>query len=126
MALTDQLILLFKTPLMPKCFSQNIYVNSNHPGAVNTELQRHVDGILMRTMGSLFFIAPEDGARTQLYLATSPEIEKNSIKGKYFVPYGDEAQPNKHATSQENQTKLWDFTENLLKEKVPGYTGANI
>ncbi|KAG2186163.1 hypothetical protein INT43_002601 [Umbelopsis isabellina] len=105
---------------------KNVYVNTNHPGAVSTELTRHNESMTMSVMRRLFFIAPEDGAKTQLYLATSPEIEKKNIKGKYFVPYGDESVPNKHAASQENQTKLWDFTENLLKEKVPGYTGANI
>lgn len=109
-----------------KYFPQSVYVNCNHPGAVRTELTRHNEGMMVSVMRNLFFIAPEDGAKAQLYLATSPEVEKKNIKGKYYVPYGDEAVPNKHSTSQENQTKLWDFTEDLLKEKVPGYTGANI
>jgi hypothetical protein len=42
------------------------------------------------------------------------------------VPYGKEATPNKHSTSEENQIQLWDFSEKILKEKVPGYAGAGI
>jgi hypothetical protein len=77
-------------------------------------------------IGKLLFVTPEEGAITQMYLATSPEIEEKSIKGKYFVPYGKEATPNKHSTSEENQIQLWDFSEKILKEKVPGYAGAGI
>jgi hypothetical protein len=37
-----------------------------------------------------------------------------------------EATPIGHATSQKNQTELWDFSEKILHEKVPGYAGAGI
>ncbi|CAO3682998.1 unnamed protein product [Umbelopsis vinacea] len=105
---------------------ENLYVNCNHPGAVATDLQRHVAGFFYDIIGKLLFVTPEEGAITQMYLATSPEIEEKSIKGKYFVPYGKEATPNKHSTSEENQIQLWDFSEKILKEKVPGYAGAGI
>jgi retinol dehydrogenase-12 len=34
---------------------------------------------------SRFLITPEDGALTQLYLATSSEVEEKDIKGQYYV-----------------------------------------
>jgi retinol dehydrogenase-12 len=71
-------------------------------------------------------IDTEDGAITQMYLATSPEVEEKDIRGQYYVPYGEPATPWGYATSQENQTKLWDFTEKILHEKVPDYAGAGI
>jgi hypothetical protein len=32
-----------------------------------------------------FSVTPEEGALTQLYLCTSPEVEKNDIKAQYYV-----------------------------------------
>jgi hypothetical protein len=73
-----------------------------------------------------FSISPEDGAVTQMYLATSPEIEAKNIHGQYYVPFAEVATPSGYATTQENQTKLWDFTEKILYDNVPGYAGAGI
>lgn len=61
-----------------------MYVNTNHPGAVQTELHRH-GNLITRDAVSPFFITPELGALTQLYLATSPDVETKDIKGQYYV-----------------------------------------
>ena len=87
---------------------------------------RHVGKPFPDIINRWYFISPEDGAVTQLYLGTSPEIEEKNIKAKYFIPYGQEYTPLKAATTEENQTELWEFTEMILHEKVPGYTGAGI
>jgi hypothetical protein len=64
----------------------------------------------MSAIVNKFLITLEDGALTQLYLATKPDVEEKPIKGEYYVgPF-----------------KLWEFTKKLLKEKVPGYEGALI
>ena len=105
---------------------QNLYVNCNHPGVVRTELMRHTGNPIFRAIVHSMSIEAEDGAITQMYLATSPEVEEKDIHGKYYVPYAVEATPQSHATSQANQTELWDFTEKILYEKVPGYAGAGI
>lgn len=59
-------------------------MNSNHPGGVKTDLYRHMGGFLTAILNR-FLITPEDGALTQLYLATSPEVEEKKIKGQYYV-----------------------------------------
>lgn len=74
----------------------------------------------------LLFISTEDGALTQLYLATSPEVEEKEVKGQYYVPIAVPSQPKAIAMSEETALELWDFTENLIKEKVPDYKGAHI
>jgi hypothetical protein len=71
-------------------------------------------------------ISTEDGAITQMYLATSPEVEEKNIKGQYYIPYASRDTPRGIAASDEAPMELWDFTEKLLKEKVPGYEGAPI
>jgi retinol dehydrogenase-12 len=105
--------------------NQNVYVNSNHPGVVKTELTRY-NGPLLTFLVRSVSMNTEDGAITQMYLATSTEVEQRDIRGQYYVPYASPSKPFSHATSQKNQTKLWDFTEKILYEKVPGYAGAGI
>ncbi|KAI8647366.1 hypothetical protein BD408DRAFT_378672 [Parasitella parasitica] len=104
---------------------ENVYVNANHPGTVNTDLYRHTS-FMINAFLNLFLISPEDGALTQLYLATSPDVEKKSIKGAYYVPFANPAMPRGVAASEDAPLKLWEFTENLLKAKVSGYQGAPI
>ncbi|CEP18653.1 hypothetical protein [Parasitella parasitica] len=103
----------------------NVYVNANHPGGVKTDLYRHTS-YLINTLLNLVLISPEDGALTQLYLATSPDVQKTPIKGAYYVPFANAAEPRGVAASEDAPLKLWEFTENLLKEKIPGYQGAPI
>ncbi|EPZ37027.1 NAD(P)-binding protein [Rozella allomycis CSF55] len=64
----------------------DLYVNCVHPGVVNTELTRHNSFFgLTKFFASLFFISPDQGAMTQLYVATNQDIERNNYKGQYFV-----------------------------------------
>ncbi|CAO3678968.1 unnamed protein product [Umbelopsis vinacea] len=105
---------------------RNIYVNTNHPGFVDSELQRYTSPFIQMMLKKLILVSTSEGAITQLYLGTSPEVEQNNIKGKYYIPFGAEKAPQQESTSQENQTLLWDFSEALLKEKVPNYLGAGI
>ena len=56
-----------------------------HPGFVNTKIFR-ADGFigwLLRRSADLLAISPEEGAKTSVYLATSPEVE--NVTGKYFI-----------------------------------------
>ncbi|KAI9251388.1 hypothetical protein BDA99DRAFT_201092 [Phascolomyces articulosus] len=102
----------------------NVYVNCNHPGAIKTDPYYEsgflTKGSLLDSFTSLFFVSPEEGALTQLYLATSPEIEQNDIKGQYYVPTAKLSSSNGFSKSEENATKLWNVTEKLLEEKAPG------
>lgn len=104
---------------------ENVYVNCNHPGGVKTDLYRYI-GSWTTSFLNMFMITPEDGALTQLYLATSPDVEEKKIKGQYYVPFGVPDTPRGVAASDDMPAKLWEFTENLLKEKVPKYEGAPI
>ncbi|KAG2175260.1 hypothetical protein INT44_007748 [Umbelopsis vinacea] len=104
----------------------NVYVNANHPGVVDSELARYSSVMIQAILRKLVLISTKDGAITQLYLATSPEVERDSIKGKYYIPFGMEKAPQQESRSQENQTALWNYTEALLKEKIPNYPGAGI
>ncbi|CAK4102292.1 unnamed protein product [Aphanomyces euteiches] len=95
----------------------NVYVNTLHPGVVRTELVRHTFWLL-RWIFSLFQISADDGAKTQLYVATSDDIVKNDWHGMYFVPIAKLSETNANGKNAEEAKKLWAFTEALIKEKV--------
>ncbi|CAJ0960857.1 unnamed protein product, partial [Mesorhabditis belari] len=67
--------------------THNVIINSCHPGAVNTELNRHFFlANLFKTVGKpfmwFFTKTPRDGAQTPLYLSLSKKVD--GISGKYF------------------------------------------
>ncbi|ORE08105.1 NAD(P)-binding protein [Rhizopus microsporus var. microsporus] len=102
---------------------KNVYVNCNHPGVVRSDLFRHLykPGSWKEWLSNLIFISTEDGALTQLYLATSPEVEEKDIRGKYCVPFGVVSNPWGAAAHNDHPLELWDYTERLIKEKMPDY-----
>ncbi len=89
-----------------------VTVNALHPGVVRTELAR--DLWWLSLMGKLFFVSPEKGARTSLFLSTDPSLA--GVTGQYFEgttakktnPMGDDAA---------GREKLWTLTERLITER---------
>ncbi|KAF0733123.1 hypothetical protein Ae201684_009945 [Aphanomyces euteiches] len=79
----------------------NVYVNALHPGIICTELFRHMPWLYQRIL-NLFAISATDGAKTQLYVATSNDIVQNDW----------------HGQNMDEGKRLWAFTEALIKEKV--------
>ena len=63
---------------------RNISVNALHPGFVNTGFGRESNRWLRLafTLITPFALSPEDGARTTLFAAASPEVE--GLTGRYF------------------------------------------
>jgi NAD(P)-dependent dehydrogenase (short-subunit alcohol dehydrogenase family) len=77
---------LFTYELARRLSSTGVTVNCLHPGSVRTNIMRDLPKSLQwlaTTLFRRFFISPERGAETILYLATSPEVE--NVSGKYFV-----------------------------------------
>ncbi|CAG8825849.1 44300_t:CDS:2 [Gigaspora margarita] len=92
---------------------EQVYANSLHPGIAETPMFRRND--FSYSVPS--FISAEDGAITSLYCATSPEIEEKNYRGRYFVPFGIEGEKSSYANDHLAK-KLWEFTENLINEKL--------
>jgi NAD(P)-dependent dehydrogenase (short-subunit alcohol dehydrogenase family) len=77
-------LVLFTYELARRLEGSGVTVNALHPGFVATGIG--LDGILERLFKpvmSLFARSPEEGARTSLYLATSPLVE--GVTGAYFA-----------------------------------------
>jgi len=116
--------ILFTNALNKRLEGKQVYVNSVHPGFVNTELSRGaidswgVWGKVIFKVANVFAKNPDNGALTQLYVATSPEIEQENYRARYFVPYAKLSTSSKVSTDEELAEKLWKFTDDLVVEKV--------
>ncbi|RHZ18249.1 hypothetical protein DYB26_004137 [Aphanomyces astaci] len=64
----------------------NVYINVVHPGVVRTSTTTSHQHWLATLVMSMFELAIDDGAKTQLYVATSDDIVTHNWHGEYFVP----------------------------------------
>ncbi|MFY0525056.1 SDR family oxidoreductase [Archangium gephyra] len=103
--------ILFTKALAERLRGTAITANSLHPGAVGTSLgvdrQTGFGKPIMKFLG-LFFLTPEQGAETSVYLAASDEV--TSVSGEYF--YKKKRAPvSKRAQDRELAERLWTWSE---------------
>src|SRR6266853_1457547 len=80
-------VVLFTYELARRLQGTGVTANCLHPGFVATNIGQSGVGRVGRSIVKLIFsslgISPEEGAKTSIYLASSPDIE--GVTGKYFV-----------------------------------------
>ncbi|XP_037550960.1 retinol dehydrogenase 14-like isoform X2 [Nematolebias whitei] len=108
--------LLFTHELARRLEGSGVTVNALTPGIVRTNLGRHVHvPALAKPLFNLLswglFKSPEEGARTSVYLASSPDVE--GVQGKCFAGCQPQVLLDK-ATSQDLASKLWDISEVMV------------
>ncbi|KAG0040579.1 hypothetical protein BGZ83_002482, partial [Gryganskiella cystojenkinii] len=112
---------LFTKALARRLINERVYVNTLHPGHVITNMAQtgrgSFSGDVFAWVTERFAMSPKEGALTQLYCGTSPEIENKDLRGKFFIPYGVESKCNPLAEREDLQEKLWEVSEKLMKEK---------
>jgi NAD(P)-dependent dehydrogenase (short-subunit alcohol dehydrogenase family) len=77
--------------------------NSLHPGVIGTKL--------LHAGFDMQGDAVESGARTPVYLATAPEVEK--VSGRYFTDCR-ETEPSAQALDRELAQRLWAWSEHAV------------
>jgi len=82
---------------------------SLNPGAIRTELTRYYNGFIQWFFGP-FLYPPWQGAITQLYAGTNPNLTK-ADSGKYYGPWAREITPRKGTQDPALADKLWDYLE---------------
>ncbi len=105
--------LLFTYELARRLSGTGITANALHPGFVASEFGMNNDGpmrVMMKIAHRLGAISPEEGARTSVYLASSPEVQ--GMSGKYFVKCR-EAQSNAASHDIESQKRLWEISRTM-------------
>ncbi|MBX6312728.1 MAG: SDR family oxidoreductase [Isosphaeraceae bacterium] len=104
--------LLFTYELARRLRGTGVTANALHPGFVATNFMAG-EGFAhwsLRRAARLFAISPEEGAKTSVYLAASPEVE--GVSGAYFVK--QKPVPSSPASRNEAAARrLWQISEEL-------------
>jgi NAD(P)-dependent dehydrogenase (short-subunit alcohol dehydrogenase family) len=88
-----------------------VTVNAYHPGFVASDfLSKGGVWKLLKPMAYLFAVDVPGGARTAVYLASSPDVA--GVTGKYFYKCKPK-RPRPFAEDDEAAARLWDATERL-------------
>jgi NAD(P)-dependent dehydrogenase (short-subunit alcohol dehydrogenase family) len=116
--------ILFTRELARRLAGTGVTANCLHPGAVATRFGESSGGWVGRVLPvlRLFFISPEQGADTIIYLASSPEVAGTT--GAYFVKRKVTA-PSAAAQDDAAAKRLWEASEALAaaqsqKERATG------
>jgi len=110
---------VFTYELARRLAGTGVTVNCVHPGGVATNLARN-NGALATVAWKLigaFMKSPEDGARTQIYLASSPEVE--GVTGKYFID-SKEAPSSAESHDANVARRLWEVSAKMIGVPATG------
>lgn len=124
---------LFANELAARLNGTGVTANSLHPGSINSGLLRYLPAAYGGEKGSRWrdmvervittgavvwnncvSMNAEDGALTQLYVATSPEVEH--VSGEYFIPIGKRGHAIHHAKDAAMRQRLWEESEAMVKD----------
>jgi retinol dehydrogenase 12 len=108
-AATKLFVLMSTEQLAIRLRPTPITVNAVHPGIVRTHMMLHAPGAL-RVLSYLslpFSVSPEVGARTSVYLASSPDVR--GVSGQYFTRSRKTEVKSKVDTA-ENRAALWELS----------------
>jgi len=108
-------MMLFSYELARRLQGTGVTVNCLHPGFVATNIAQRDIAPVLRSIAGFFIpllgISAEEGAKTSLYLASSPEVE--GVTGKYFV----KSIPVRSVRTSYNealQQRLWEESAKLV------------
>jgi NAD(P)-dependent dehydrogenase (short-subunit alcohol dehydrogenase family) len=105
----------FTTELARRLAGSGVTANCLHPGTVVTGFARDGDATGVLAFGvqviKPFVLTAEQGARTSIFLAASPEVA--DITGQYFVK-SRSRRPSRAARDNAAARRLWDMSEQLV------------
>ena len=112
--------ILFTLELARRLAGTGVTANSLHPGTVRTGYGADGDARGFLALGikiaKPFFLSPAKGARTSIYLASSPDVE--GVSGEYF----DKCKPAKSrrwAQDADAAQRLWQVSAELVGLGAP-------
>ena len=110
--------IMFTYDLARRLASTGVTVNALHPGVVDTGFGKNNKGLMnvVLSVVSLFTMKAKEGAKTNVYLASSPEVD--GVTGKYF----DKCKPTQSTPvsyDEAVQKRLWDISEQLTGIATP-------
>ena len=90
-----------------------VTANCLHPGFVATRFGDNSGGLMrtvLKVVKPIGAISPEEGAKTIIHLASSPEVE--NVTGEYFYECKP-ATPTAEARNDEDARKLWEISKGI-------------
>lgn len=104
---------LFTYELARRLQGTGVTANVLHPGFVSTNIwsTTPIIGRFLKPLFSRAALTPEEGARTTIYLASSPEVE--GVTGKYFdkqVP----VESSELSLDEQVAEHLWEVSEQMV------------
>jgi NAD(P)-dependent dehydrogenase (short-subunit alcohol dehydrogenase family) len=105
--------IIFSNELARRLESRGVTVNSMSPGPTKTRFGDNMTGFpaLFPLLAKKLFPGPETGARTLVYLASSPEVE--GVTGKFF--FRQRVKQSKPVTQDaEVAARLWQISAQLV------------
>lgn len=111
--------LLFTYELARRVQASGVTVNALHPGWVATGFGANNGwrGALWQLVSRCLAISPEEGAKTVVYLGSSPEVA--AVNGRYFVK--EQAASSSAASYDEAAAKrLWEVSTELTRVAAAG------
>ncbi len=107
--------ILFTLELARRLEGSRVTANSLHPGTVRTGYGADGDARGLLAFGikisGPFFLSPAKGARTSIYLASSPDVA--GVSGEYFVKCRPK-EPRRWAQDPDAARRLWQVSEELV------------
>ncbi|CAK4073818.1 unnamed protein product [Aphanomyces euteiches] len=113
--------------LLQMADSSKVYINIVHPGIVVTDIFKTgvhfphfpwlVRPVVEWLFGAFCYLAgstPLKGALTQLYVATSPDIEKNEWQGQYFTPIAKLTKATDLSRDPQQVDRVWKWTNDVI------------
>ena len=109
--------ILFTKALAKRLQGTQVTTNCLHPGVVATGFGHNAKGIFRHLvkLGAPFMLTAAKGARTSVYLASSPEVE--GVSGEYFIR-SRKAKPSREARDEALAERLWQVSAELTGVKA--------
>lgn len=106
--------LLFAKELAQRFKGTKKTANAIHPGVIATNLTRHMNPVAQAVwslLGPLVLKTVQQGAATQLYVATHPAA--GAVSGEYWADC-NVAKPRREAEDAALSQRLWDVSEKIV------------
>lgn len=108
---TKLMNVLFSSELARRLEGTPVTSNCLHPGVIGTNLWRTMSNP-MRWFANLLMITPEKGAKTSIYLSSSPEVR--TVTGKYYLDKCNQAEPLERSKDPVLRQQLWQVSAQLV------------
>jgi NAD(P)-dependent dehydrogenase (short-subunit alcohol dehydrogenase family) len=105
--------ILFTYELARRLEGSGVTANTLHPGFVRTNFFQDWGGwvgFIVKLGASIVALTPEQGARTSIYLASSPEVQ--AVTGQYFVKEKP-TRSSARSLDRDVAQRLWHVSEQL-------------